>query len=354
MKCLEDIQLLMFLEGELSESEDNEILEHLELCSICRRRRDDIQKDLELIQKSISSLNEDGKTARVWGQEPTWQNIKARSFGSRKEGNVMKMKKFMAAAVILIAVFATASIPTVQVLASNILQAFRVQQVDVVTISPADMSQIERAIMRGDESFDLDQYGKIDIIGNSISKSIRQDELAELSFTPILPRDESVNQYYMEKIAAIEITPKVDNLNALLKAVGSEYFLPSDLDGQTFRISIGDSLRIENENYQLVQGPAPVIEVPSGIKVSEVAQAMVGLPIWPEDVKRQLEAVSDWEHTLLIPAHEGAKKVKVRGQDGVYLEENRSQLLIWEDNEILYFLSSDSHADLLAIAESLR
>jgi hypothetical protein len=344
MKCLEDIQLLMFLEGELSESEDNEILEHLELCSICRRRRDDIQKDLELIQKSISSLNEDGKTARVWGQEPTWQNIKARSFGSRKEGNVMKMKKFMAAAVILIAVFATASIPTVQVLASNILQAFRVQQVDVVTISPADMSQIERAIMRGDESFDLDQYGKIDIIGNSISKSIRQDELAELSFTPILPRDESVNQYYMEKIAAIEITPKVDNLNALLKAVGSEYFLPSDLDGQTFRISIGDSLRIENENYQLVQGPAPVIEVPSGIKVSEVAQAMVGLPIWPED----------WEHTLLIPAHEGAKKVKVRGQDGVYLEENRSQLLIWEDNEILYFLSSDSHADLLAIAESLR
>jgi hypothetical protein len=81
---------------------------------------------------------------------------------------------------------------------------------------------------------------------------------------------------------------------------------------------------------------------------------MVGLPIWPEDVKRQLEAVSDWEHTLLIPANEGAKKVKVRGQDGVYLEESRSQLLIWEDNGILYFLSSDSHADLLAIAESLR
>ncbi len=358
MTCLEDIQLLMFLEDELSTQEKQEVKKHLDVCSECCRHLDEMKCDLEFRIKNLPRLNEYEKEVQVKGQEITWENIKAQSFGVKKEGNFMKMKKFMVAAVIMMAVFAAGSIPSVQVFASNLLQAFRVQQVDVVSISPADMSQIEAAIMQGDESFDLDKYGKIDIIGESESKPVTEEELADLSFTPILAADAGGydTEYYLERIAAIEITPRVDNLNQLLKAMGSDYFLPGSMEGQTCRITIGDTLKVSNEDYQLMQCPAPVIEVPEGINVSEVADAMVGLPIWPEDLRRQLEAVSDWEHTLLIPANEGAQKVEVRGQDGVCLDEENSRVLIWEENGMLYFLASHSgnDIDLISIAESLR
>jgi hypothetical protein len=44
----------------------------------------------------------------------------------------------------------------------------------------------------------------------------------------------------------------------------------------------------------------PVVEVPTGVNVKKVAQAMVALPIWPDNIRTQLESVGDWEHTLLI------------------------------------------------------
>ncbi len=358
MTCLKDNQILMFLEGELSSREMQDIKEHLEECPQCSRHLKEIKSDLEFSQQYLARLFQDEQDALVKGQDITWKNIKTRSPGLKKEGSVLKMKKFIAAAVILVALVFAGSIPSVQVFASNLLQAFRVQQVDVLTISQADMEKIERAIMQGDESLDLDRYGKIDIIGESESRLIKPQELAKLPFTPILPAnaDESELEYQLQKIAAIEISPRVDNLNQLLQAMGSEYYLPASLDGQTCRITIGDTFKVASEDYQLMQCPAPVIEVPAGINVTEVADAMVSLPIWPEDIKRQLAAVSDWEHTLLIPSHEGAEKVKVRGQDGVYLDDEFSTVLIWEENEILCFLASspNKNIDLISTAESLR
>ncbi|KUG04280.1 hypothetical protein ASZ90_018287 [hydrocarbon metagenome] len=356
MRCLKESQILMFLDDELSGTELQEIKEHLNRCPQCSQQMEDIKSDLEFSQRHLARLFQVGQEAPVKGRDVAWKNIKTRIPGFKKEGNLLKMKKFIAAAVIIVAMVFAGSIPSVQVFASNLLQAFRVQQVDVLTISQADMDKIEKAILQGDESLDLDKYGKFNVVGESESRVIQAEDLVDLPFDPLLPADESGLEYQLQKIASMEISPQVDNINQLLQAMGSEYYLPAALDGQTCRISIGDTFKVSNEDYDLMQCPAPVIEVPEGIDVNEVADAIVSLPIWPEDIKRQLAAVSDWEHTLLIPANEGAKKVKVRGQDGVYMDDEFSTVLIWEEDEILCFLSSppDKGIDLLAIAESLR
>jgi hypothetical protein len=66
----------------------------------------------------------------------------------------------------------------------------------------------------------------------------------------------------------------------------------------------------------MIAGPAPEVQVPSGIDVEDVAGALVILPLWPEGVKRQLQAVDDWQHTLVVPG-ENVEKVTVRGHDAV-------------------------------------
>ena len=95
--------------------------------------------------------------------------------------------------------------------------------------------------------------------------------------------------------------------------------------------------------------------MPEGVSVKDVARAMVALPIWPDNVRTQLESVGDWEHTLLIP-DENSKKVSINGTKGVFLDHETYRILIWQEDGMLYILQSQNkdEADLVAIAESLR
>jgi hypothetical protein len=293
------------------------------------------------------------------GQERIWENINRQMNTNKREGLKMKIRKVSIAAAVVLALVMVGSIPSVQSAAANFLQVFRVQKVDTLTLSPADINQIEQAVREGTngQSIDLDSFGTINVEGQQQQTAVNYDQLGNLGFTCKLPGtvDPSKGQYTLQSMTTVEITPDVQKVNALIKTLGSDKLLPESLDGKTFQLKMGKCLAASYEDFRLIQGPSPELEAPGDVKVSEIAEAMIALPIWPDNVRRQLESVSDWQHTLLIPG-ETNEKVKVNGQDAVLMKDNSNNILIWQDNGIVYTLQdcSGKNLNLVEIAESMR
>lgn len=358
MICPDAGRLLLYLEGELSPDENQAMMTHLTSCSRCLHRLNQVENSLLFTRQNLACLTEVSKQADPSGKTKVWEYVKSHSLNQRKESIRMKIKKIAIAAVIVLSVGILGSTPSVQTVAANFLQVFRVQNIDTLTIGPNDMAQIENALCQGNQSLDMEKFGSIKSVGENEERSLAADELNNLAFQVKLPvlMEGIEAEYNLQKMPTVEVRPKVENVNKFLATLGSEYKLPMALDGQLCRITLGDSLTVQYPDLLLYQGPSPQIEVPDGVRVEEVARAMVALPIWPDNIRRQLEAVNDWEHTLLIPSSEQAQKVKINGNNGVLLNEAKQRALIWQDNGILYLLQDQSaqQLDLVKIAESLR
>lgn len=357
MKCQDEGKLLLYLENQLSHEEHQDTANHLRGCAVCSARLAMLREDCDFAARNLEGLWDKQKSVPVTGQQKVWQEIQLHQQFDRRGERTMKIKKFAIAAALVLALGAVGSMPSVRTAAANLLQVFRIEQVDTLTMTPGDMQKIEQAIYNGDGSFNIEDFGSVESVGESGSYKIESEDLAGLGFTVKAPTltDEAATGYSLQKTPSIEVRPKVEKVNGFLKTLGSSYKLPAALDGQTCKFTMGDALVSTYTEYELIQGPVPEIEVPDGVNVKEVAQAMVALPIWPDNVRTQLESVGDWEHTLLIP-DENPQKVRINGTSGVFLDHEPFRALIWQEDGILYSLQSQSKdkAELTAIAESLR
>lgn len=358
MNCPDQGRILLYLEGELSLEENRLMERHLVSCSYCLQLLNEVEDHLNFALETRGEMFKQSQQTELAGQSEVWKQVQKNRNNGKWGLITMKFKKAAIAAAIVLAIGFVGTIPAVQTATANFLQVFRVQEIDTVTLGPNDLMHIENALQQGNQQLDLEKFGTIATVGEAEERSLTAEELSSLAFKAKLPAlmDGQDAEYRLQKIPAIEIKPQVENVNKFLLALGSEYELPQALDGQICRITMGESLITRYNDFTFYQGPAPQMEVPDGVKVKEVARAMVALPIWPENVKRQLESVNDWEHTLLIPTGENASEVKVNGKNAVLMNENHSRMLIWQDNDMLYFIEahSDKQLDLVKIAESLR
>jgi len=360
MKCPDQGQLLLFVEKELSPDDNKSIIAHLAACPLCSRAVEQVQYNLAFSSDKLSLLIPSSPDVQMFGQDDVWRSIQHRlkaNTNDKRRLSIMRLKKIAATAAVVMALVLVGSIPGVQTAAANFLQVFRVQKVDTVIFTPGDMASIEQALNQGNGSLNLDCFGKIETVGKDEKISLGTGDLANLGFAVKFPANlkESEAVCSLEKIPVMQIAPDVKKVNVFIQSLGSTNLLPESLDGQTFSIKMGDTLTIDCPNYSLYQGKAPQLEVPAGVEVKEVARTLVSLPIWPDNIKRQLEAINDWEHTLVIPG-ENSQKVNVNGQDGILLSENNHRILIWQENGMLYFLQNKAgnNSDLVEIAQSLR
>jgi len=267
----------------------------------------------------------------------------------------MKMKKMAVAAVLIIALGLVASVPSLRMTAANWLQVFRVDKVDTLVLSPQDINEIENAITQGNGKIDIDNFGKMLTIGEYEFERITPEQFGKLAFTPRLPQEIDQAEFTLEKCPVMQFSPDVKNLNQLLTNMGGTCLLPKELQGQSFTVKTGEMLSTQCQDYRLRQGPVPQVEVPTGVDVKEVINAMLSLPIWPDNVKQQLATI-DWEHSLVVPGDQNAKKVNVNGASGVLVGDTSNRCLIWQDNGILFILEdlSQGKVNLPDLANSLR
>lgn len=359
MNCPDEGQLLLFVEKELLPDKSREIASHIDACPHCAQAVEDLQQTLDFTCERLQPLADGAMNLRPAGQDEVWANVNYHLKSRKREVLRMKFKKMTIAAAVVLALVMVGSIPSVQTAAANFLQVFRVQKVDTLTLNTSDINQIEQALRQGTngQPIDLENFGTIKVDGSHATRTLDYSELNDLDFKVKLPAgiDQAQGEYSLESTPAVQVTPDVAKVNQFIRALGSNYLLPQALDGQTFEIKVADCLLASYGDFRLLQGPAPEVQAPAGVNVTQIAEAMVGLPIWPDNVKRQLEAVSDWQHTLLIPG-ENNQKVRVKGQDAVLMNNNSDQVLIWQEDGLIYVLENCSakNLDLVKIAESLR
>ncbi|MEA1960776.1 MAG: zf-HC2 domain-containing protein [Bacillota bacterium] len=357
MRCPDEGMLFMYLDGELSDEAVKELEDHLQECILCRRHLSEMRQDYSFSMNKLAGLRDVEAGIPTSGQDEVWNKIQEETMMKSKGVTFMKIRKAAIAAALVLALGAVGSMPAVQAAASSLLQVFRVEQVDTLSLTPGDMRDIEQNIMQGEGELDIDEFGTIKTTGEAEVRDISDEDIETLGFDvkfPAVVNGDLLNMY-LQEVPDIEISPEVESVNGCLQMMGSSYQLPAVLDGQTCTFSMGDSLYLDYSGFSLMQTLSPQIEVPAGVSVQEVADAMVDLPIWPDQVRRQLEGVSDWEHTLLIPG-EGAEKVDVNGQTAVLISQPYQEVLIWQEDGMLYSLESQEPGtiDLITVAESLR
>lgn len=357
MGCPDQGTLLLYMDKVLTEQEMRESEQHIKTCPECRCLIQELQRDLEYARKVIEPWQNQAELVPVPESEQVWDRINKQALLRKRGNRYMKVKKWAVACALILALGTVIAVPSFRAAAGNLLQVFRVDKVESISLSQDDINQINKALKNGDPNIDLKNYGKIECKGQQSTSPLNAEQVKKLSFTVKLPAGawDGQNKLYLEKSPEMQITPRVEKINQLLTSLGSTELISASLDGQTFTVKMNDMVTLKTPGYILTQGPAPAVNAPDGVDVNRLVQAMLAIPIWPENVKQQMQAIGDWQHTLVVPG-EDTKKVDINGVQGVLTQMEGKTGLVWQDHGILYFLMDQpgSSVDLLQVARSMR
>lgn len=373
--CYEEGNLQAYLDDQLDGVQWWEVTRHLENCAACRQKLEELRANDMLVRECLSvfpaNAPETGPAARArLNVVPEGKTNELQKYMGRKFGFMKQYKKLVAAAAMAAVMFTAFSFPAVRSMASEFLTIFRVESVKTINISHADIQELERAFQEGAGKVDIENFGKIEVTGKQESVAVTRAEAAgAVDFEVKLPRPEGYGEPELHKITGhtVKLTLDVDNINAMLQALGSTRVLPAELDGQSFSMNVptGIMATYDNSNGKLfvAQARSPEIKTSSGVDVKVIRDALLSIPALPDNLRKQLLAVNDWKHTLPIPNVDGSsREVAVNGTTGVFITagdgdgEQRTRSLVWQQNGVIYMVAGAGLdlEDALAVAAQMN
>lgn len=231
------------------------------------------------------------------------------------------------------------------------LQTFRLQHMQGVSVTENDLQHIEDALRKGavdGQTLNLDRFGTLRQEGGGEPKEMSPAEAEALLGFPVrLKADNSQEQSKVLVIPATTLTLKlnVEEVNRVIERLGGTSLLPKSADGQdvTFRIPAAASMELavgDRGFAEFGKAEAPSFEVGAGIDADAVRNAVLDLPVLPKEMRNKLKSISDWKHTLPIPNMEGLiRNLSLSGRDAVVSENDHSRLLMWIDGGRISILS---------------
>jgi len=367
--CIKQGTLQAYLDGELAGREADRVAAHLAECPRCRARAERLEADRRLVAAALdrhlryAGLQRDDLLA-------AWSGLQEKGpAGTIWEGVREKMGRFKMAAVAAVTVCVLA-VPfvfaPVRALAMEFLDVFRVERVRVVDISAEELKEIERALT-GQGTVDIEDFGRITAAGQPEYRAgITVEEAREAigpGFKVPVPAGAGEPAWGLMTGCALTIVPDVKAINGLIARFGGSTFLPDTLDGKEFTlrqhpVATAEFTRPDGRKMVIAQGRSPELAVPHGTDVLALRDALLGLPFLPENVHRQLQGVSNWQNTVLVPNVEGeASPVKVNGAEGAFIDgHGPNNALIWADDGLVYLVHGENLTldEALAAAASLR
>ena len=360
--CYDTGTLQAFLEGEVTGSEKAEIAKHLLNCGSCRETLEQVRDNQAFANTRLAGYLQSLGKAEVdagaaWSRfsnrwSPGQSNI------SPRKGVLNMLSRYRMAATAAVMVLALAvsfSFGSVRSVASELLTIFRVEKVQTVSISPSDLSDIEKAFRNGAGEVDIKNFGKIEFKGKEVSSKVTLEEARgavdfQLKLPAKLPDGYQLQEYSKHTDGTVNLTLDTVNTNQILKSFGSEKLLPDELNGKTFTVNIPAQVTAryagpENHRIYVGQGRSPELTAP-GSDVSAIRDALLALPFLPEDLRSQLAAINDWQHTFVVPNIGGtSQEVNVAGSQGVFITpptgekakgNDNSNFLIWQKAGVVY------------------
>jgi len=230
----------------------------------------------------------------------------------------------------------------VRAAAGDVLQIFRVQQVQVVTVSAADVASIEKAL-QGTGQVDVQGLARVRVTPHGAATTTtlaaaRQQVGFPLTAPTALPAGYALSGVRVQPPMQVDFSHlQVAAINRLLASLGSKEGLPAAVGAASIDLSVPSSAVLR---YAAAGGPpievaetvTPTLSVPAGVDVNAVRHVLLNLPFLPPDLRSQLQSVSDWQNTAVIPQVPGVSQpVRVGGAQGAFVSspQGGATMLIW-------------------------
>jgi hypothetical protein len=385
---LNEGKLLSFLDQELTDTVRVETRLHLSSCPDCRARLERIRLRSADTETHLRAL------APVASQIPDILSAKTKlsvQHSYQKENTNMWDKIFTRrlrplwgmglVALILAVAFA---FPSVRAAANNFLGLFRVEQIAVVEINPANLPEQLGSSVTFEElvsqNITFEQFGEPKQVASVDVAS------AETGFAVRLP-EKAVGEpdLWVQYGSQVDFEVDLARLRLLLLEIGrGDVRLPDELDGTTATLTVEPSVvagygscdfshsmeeldkgRPNNPSdcTMFAQIPSPLITAPEGLNLAEIGRAFLQVMGMTEAEAARFSDTIDWTTTLIVPIPQYGVDyidVKVDGVDGVLFQQDLDRyqpnfMLLWVKEGVIYTLTGtgDGMAGV-ALANSLR
>lgn len=382
MVCNDTGRLQAFLDGEVTASERAVIKKHLLECSLCRKTLRQLEENQIFTDTKVSSYLQSLGLAGIDTGEArqrcgnNWirglKNVEAKKGVFQM---LLRYRVIATAAVMVLAVVIAFSFSSVRSMAGELLTVFRVEKVQTISISPADLANMEKAIRSGAGQVDIENFGKFEFTGKQTLTKVSLEEARGAVNFPLrlpgtLPEGYRLQEVLVNSGGTLNLTLNTENTNQVLKSLGSEKFLPDELNGKMFTITIPATVmtryqRSGDATISVMQGKSPELAA-HGADVVAIRDALLALPFLPESLRGQLASVHDWQHTFLVPDIDGtSQEVNVAGAQGVFISPPAGATdssggsppsnLIWQNNGVVYAISGNLTLEqVLDMAASMK
>ena len=371
--CYDRGSLQAFLDHEVKDSQREEITKHLAKCAVCREILQQLANNQqftdELVMNYLTSL-ENLNPSEAWDHlhktllqaDPFFENRINRSFNYTSKGVFNLMKKYRGVAVVAtvaLAVTISLSFAPVRAMASDLLNIFRVNNFQTVTISPSDLSQMQKTLRQGAGKMTLGNIGQVEMNKTGINGGVTLGEAKGSVDFPLLipqtlPTGYTLKGYQRISGTTLDFTLDTQKTNDILKSFGATTLLPDTLNGKTFTAKIPVVISATYggpENLTITQTRSPQLTAPSDTDINTIRDAILALPFLPDDLRRQLASINDWQHTFVVPNLNGStQNITVAGSSGVFIsapQESQkpkqfvSNALLWQKEGVIYAITGN-------------
>lgn len=340
--CYDDHIFQEIIDGEYS-GDTNEVMNHINQCDDCKKRYESMKAQESFVAGALNlGLNMEKSL-------PTVPQIETKQPKRRKIMNKF-VKRFASAAAVLLIVAGVIFIEPINAKASELLQLFRMNELDTVSITEEDIREINKVFEQGKGEIEIEDFIKVSASELGEHQSAYDFGGATLpnQFSNMLilqaPENSVYDYYEYSPGALIDLTLHVDKANEFLKYIGEDTVLPDALDQKSFTLHIGESLfyglKYDDGIYtQVLQTDLPEIEIPNDVSEQELLDILFSLNLLPDNIKEQLQNMQNLTSTAPIPVltdQQVVEEITILGEKSIVVRDKEEY-----DYFNLYFIYSD-------------
>jgi hypothetical protein len=278
--------------------------------------------------------------------------------------------RFGAVALVLLAL--VLAFPGTRSLAGELLNLFRVQQVQVVSVDFTGLEQLTGDGALGNQFTKLisDSVDMQQEPGEPVAAADAEEASQLAGFNVRIPASTTPSQIYVTSGASFSLTMDRAKAQALLDAAGrGDLVLPDSVDGAEISVDIPPSASVafgtcprpgsevsgntEQSTTQrrypdcviLAQIPSPSVNAPADLDIEALARIGLEFTGMSREEAAELTSTVNWTSTLLVPIPRNAtihKQVSVDGVTGTLIQhsgETNQFALLWVKDGIIYAIS---------------
>jgi hypothetical protein len=367
---LNDGELRAALDGELESGR----LHHLDTCAACQARQQQMQTSSQETARRLAFLqpgDEGGPPPRQAWARFSQQISRQKEYSMTKKWFSRPLVGFGTAALMLLLLIL--AFPSTRALAGQLLNLFRVQQVQVVPVDFTGLEQLTGDGALGSQFTQLisDSVDMRQEPGDPVTVESAEEASQLAGFNVRVPAGMTPSQINVTGGAAFSLTLDRTKAQALLDEAGrTDLVLPASVDGAEISVDIpasasvgfgtcpkpGSDVSGNNEHSTtqrrypdciiLAQIPSPLVNAPADLDIEALAR--VGLEFTGMSAAEAAEFTStvNWTSTLLVPIPRNAtthEQVSVDGVTGTLIQRSSDETpqyaLLWVKDGIIYAIS---------------